>query len=103
VFGALGGFPEIPIMEDVAFARRLRRAGRLTFVHSGLVASGRRWNANGVLRTMLVNWWVTMLFFLHVPPRQLRRIYDSWLVSVEQQRSRDDVIRPGRRSLQKRT
>ena len=103
VFGALGGFPELPIMEDIAFARRLRRAGRLTFVHSGLVASGRRWNANGVLRTMLVNWWVTTLFFLHVPPRQLSRIYDRWLVSIEQGRSRSDLIPSSRKSLQKRT
>src|SRR5579863_3030645 len=80
VFEALGGFPEIPIMEDVSFARRLRRAGRLTFIHSGLVTSGRRWNANGVMRTTLVNLWVAMLFLLRVPPSELRRIYDGWLV-----------------------
>ncbi len=102
VFGALGGFLEIPIMEDIAFARRLRRAGRLTFVPSGLVNSGRRWNANGVLKTTLVNWWVTMLFFLHVPPRQLRRIYDGWLVSGKQHRGISDLTPPGRKSLQKR-
>ena len=102
VFGALGGFPEIPIMEDIALARRLRRAGRLTFVSSGLVASGRRWNANGMLKTTLVNWWVTMLFFLRVPPRQLRRIYDGWLVSGKQRPDRSDLMPPDRKSLQKR-
>ena len=80
VFEALGGFPEIPIMEDVSFARRLRRAGRLTFIRSGLVSSGRRWNANGVVRTSLVKTWATVLFLLRVPPRRIRRIYDSWLV-----------------------
>jgi rSAM/selenodomain-associated transferase 2 len=103
VFEALGGFPEIPIMEDLSFARRLRRAGRLTFIRSGLVTSGRRWNANGVLRTALVNWWVTTLFFLHVPPKQLRRIYDGWLISGKPRRDKSELIPPNQKSLQEQT
>jgi rSAM/selenodomain-associated transferase 2 len=81
VFEALEGFPDVPIMEDVAFVRKLRRAGRLTFIRTGLLTSGRRWNANGVVKTTLVNWWVTFLFFLRVRPRTLRQIYDRWLVT----------------------
>ncbi len=103
VFGAIGGFPEIPMMEDITFARRLRRAGRLTFLPFGLVASGRRWNANGVLRTMLVNWWVTTLFFLGIPPQRLRRIRDSWLVSGKVRRDKSKLVPSNRKSLQKRT
>ena len=103
VFEALGGFPEIPIMEDIAFARRLRRAGRLTFIPSGLVTSGRRWNANGILRTTLVNWWVTALFILHVPPRELRRIHDGWLVSGKPRRDKSELIPPSKKKLQERT
>jgi rSAM/selenodomain-associated transferase 2 len=103
VFEALGGFPEIAIMEDIAFARRLRRAGRLTFIHSGLVTSGRRWNANGVVRTTLVNWWVTALFILRVPPRELRRIHDGWLVSGKPRRNKSELIPPNQKSLQGRT
>lgn len=81
VFEVLGGYPKIPIMEDIAFARRLRRAGRMTFIPSGLITSARRWDANGVLKATLVNWWVTILFFLRVSPHWLRRIYDRWLVN----------------------
>src|SRR5271170_6218539 len=103
VFEALGGFPEIPIMEDLSFARRLRRAGRLTFIRSGLVTSGRRWNANGVVRTTLVKWWVTLLFLLRVPPRQIRHIYDSWLVSGKPRRDKSELIPPNQKSLQERT
>lgn len=103
VFEALGGFSEIPIMEDIAFARQLRRAGRLTFLRSGLVTSGRRWNTNGVLRTALVNWWVTTLFFLRVPPNQLRRIYDGWLVSGKPRRDKSELIPPNQKSLQEQT
>jgi len=90
-------------MEDIAFARRLRRAGRLTFIRSGLVTSGRRWNANGVVRTTLVNWWVTALFILRVPPRELRRIHDGWLVSGKPRRNKSELIPPNQKSLQGRT
>ncbi|HUI08653.1 MAG TPA: TIGR04283 family arsenosugar biosynthesis glycosyltransferase [Verrucomicrobiae bacterium] len=100
VFGALGGFPEVPIMEDVSFVRRLRRAGRLTFLPFGLVTSGRRWNANGVIRTMLVNWWVTTLFVLGMPPRQLCHIRDGWLVSGKVHREPGQRVSARRNSLQ---
>ncbi len=102
VFEVLGGFPKIPIMEDVAFGRRLRRAGRVTFIRSGLVTSGRRWAANGVLKTVLVNWWVTILFSLRVPPRHVRRIYDSWLISGKHRRDKSEIIPPTRKSVEER-
>src|ERR1039457_6352473 len=103
VFEALGGFPEIAILEDIAFARRLRRAGRLTFIRSGLFTSGGLWNAHGVVRTTLVNWWVTALFILHVPPRELRRIHDGWLISGKPRRDKSELIPPNQKSLQEGT
>ena len=77
-------------MEDVALARRLRRAGHLAFIPGGLITSGRRWNANGVVKTTLVNWWVTLLFFLRVSPVTLRRNYDRWLVSGHVRRDKSE-------------
>ena len=103
VFEALGGFPEIPIMEDIAFTRRLRRAGRLTFIHSGLETNERRWSISGVVRTTLVNWWVTILFFLHVPPSELRRIYDGWLDFSKPTPERGEQVAPKKKRLQERT
>lgn len=86
VFELLGRFPEIPILEDVAFVRRLRRAGRLTFLRSGLLTSARRWEVQGPLKTALVNAWVSFLFTLRIPPRHLRRIHDGWLGAGNQAR-----------------
>ncbi len=100
VFEALEGFPDVPIMEDISFVLRLRQAGRLTFIRTGLITSGRRWNANGVVKTTLVNWWVTVLFFLRVPPRTLRRSYDRWLVSGRTRRDKSKLIPPNQKSLQ---
>lgn len=100
VFEVLGGYSNIAIMEDVAFARRLRRAGRLAFISQGLLTSGRRWNANGVVKTTLVNWWVTLLFFLRVPPLKLRRTYNKWLVSGKPRRDKSALIPPNQKTLQ---
>jgi rSAM/selenodomain-associated transferase 2 len=101
VFEVLGGYPDIPIMEDIGLARRLRRAGRLTFIRSGLVTSARRWEANGLLKTTLVNWWVTFLFFLGVRPTQLRRIFDGWLLSGHPLRGKSETVLPPPRSLRR--
>lgn len=100
VFEEVGGYPEVPFKEDVIFARRLRRAGRLTFLRTGLVTSARRWVANGVLKTTLVNWWVTFLSFLQISPRQLRRIYDFWLWRGVTRPDKSDSVPPNPRRLQ---
>ncbi len=94
VFNMIEGFPEQPIMEDLAFVRKLRRAGRLTFLETGLLTSARRWRANGVLKTTLVNWWVAFLYFLHIPPRELRRIYDKWLVREQPRGPKTVLLKP---------
>jgi rSAM/selenodomain-associated transferase 2 len=100
VFEALECFPELPIMEDLAFGRQLRRAGRLSFISDGLVTSGRRWDANGAVKTTLVNWWVTLLFLLRVPPWTLRRAYDRWLVSGHARPGKAKLVPPSERKLQ---
>jgi rSAM/selenodomain-associated transferase 2 len=94
VFEALEGFPEISMLEDLAFARKLRRSGRLTFISTGLITSGRRWKANGVLKTALVNGWVGFLFLLGVQPRRLRRLHDRWLVRGQTRRDQNQLLPP---------
>jgi len=83
VFQRVGGFPDAPILEGMAFGRRLRNAGRLTFIREGLVASAHRWNTHGPIKTMLVDTWLNVLAAIGVPARQLRRVYDSWMRGPE--------------------
>ncbi len=75
VFAALGGFPELEIMEDYALVRALRRAGRTVCLPGPALTSGRRWRALGVPRTVAS--WVAIrwLFLAGVPPRRLARMY----------------------------
>ena len=75
VFVALGGYRELPLMEDVDLVRCLRRAGRL--YHSALpaVTSARRWEADGWLRRSSENLLLVVLFFLGVSPEWLAQRY----------------------------
>ena len=75
IFEAIGGFPDIPIMEDVAFSRRLKQAGQVAALRSCVMTSGRRWERHGAIRTILLMWWLRLLFHLGVSPDRLNRLY----------------------------
>jgi rSAM/selenodomain-associated transferase 2 len=75
VFDRLGGFAEIAICEDVDFARRLRRAGRIACLRTRVITSARRWRRYGVIRTILRMWAIKSLFLLGVSPAWLKRHY----------------------------
>jgi rSAM/selenodomain-associated transferase 2 len=75
VFETIGGFPPVPLMEDVAFSRALRRAGRIACVRARATTSARRWQRHGVLRTIALMWALRALYAAGVPPHVLRRLY----------------------------
>lgn len=75
VFEDLGGFPDIPIMEDIALSRALKKKGRVACLRSRVVTSGRRWEKEGVWRTILRMWLLRLLFLAGVSPFRLRRFY----------------------------
>jgi hypothetical protein len=81
VFEAMGGYTRLVIMEDVDFVKRLRRHGRLAVLTARAITSDRRWVANGVLRTTLVNYTAATLYALGVSPERIRRFYDRRLSS----------------------
>ena len=71
-----GGYPEIPLMEDIELSARLRRlAGRPACLPERVSVSARRWHARGPLRTILLMWALRAMHFLGVPPRRLHAIY----------------------------
>jgi len=76
-FEEMGGFAELPIMEDYEFAVRLRRRGRIVTVWEAALTSGRRWRALGVLRTTLRNQWMLAGYHLGVTPEKLARCYQE--------------------------
>lgn len=74
-FQACGGFPDLPIMEDVVMVRRLRKTGRIVTVPEQIRTSSRRWERLGILRTTLINQAIVAGFLLGVPAARLTRWY----------------------------
>jgi rSAM/selenodomain-associated transferase 2 len=73
---AFPGFPEIPLMEDVALSKQLKRCGAPACLRERVVTSGRRWESRGVLRTIVLMWRLRLLYFLGVSPERLARRYE---------------------------
>lgn len=74
VFRRLGGYRDFPIMEDLEFARRLRREGRIVRVRRAVEVSGRRWEKNLVGNFLKLK-TLPLLFRLGVAPERLARFY----------------------------
>ena len=74
-FEAVGGFPEIGLMEDVFVSAALRRLGRPALVGATISVSPRRWKRKGLIRQTLTNWTLTFLASIGVPPNVLARFY----------------------------
>jgi len=72
---AFGGFPEIALMEDVAFCKAMKRRARPACLRETVLTSGRRWESRGVLRTIVLMWRLRLMFFLGARPDDLARIY----------------------------
>ena len=75
IYDALGGFPDIPLMEDVEFSRRLKRQGRLACLKLRVTTSARKWQQEGAVRTILLMWTLRFLYFAGVQPARLHRWY----------------------------
>jgi rSAM/selenodomain-associated transferase 2 len=74
-FRAAGGFPQIPLMEDIALSKTLKRRSRPLCLRTRATTSGRRWETHGVLRTILLMWRLRLAYFLGADPAHLARQY----------------------------
>ena len=75
-FRALGGFQDVPIMEDVELMQRIkRRGGKIKIIPELVLTSPRRWQKEGVVFCTLRNWLLVSLFLLGVKPESLARFY----------------------------
>ncbi len=75
-FRAMGGFSEIPLMEDVDLMRRIKKRGdAIAIVPDRVVTSPRRWEKEGILYGTLRNWLLIMLYYLGISPKRLAKYY----------------------------
>ena len=74
-YRALGGFRDWPILEDLDFARRLKRLGRVALIAEPVTTAARRFLDGGVVRTVTINWAIWALYFAGMSPHRLVKLY----------------------------
>jgi rSAM/selenodomain-associated transferase 2 len=72
---AFRGYPEIALMEDIAYSRSMKRTSPPACLSERVLTSGRRWERNGVIRTLLLMWGLRLAYFLGASPDELARRY----------------------------
>lgn len=74
-FDTVGGFPDQPLMEDIELSKRLKRLGKPACLRGPAVTSGRRWQARGVWRTILLMWRLRWAYWLGISAETLAERY----------------------------
>lgn len=74
-FHKMGGFPDIPLLEDIALTKKLRREAQAIRIRTPVTTSARRWETRGFLRTITLMWLIRFLFWVGVSPGTLARLY----------------------------
>jgi len=76
VFQRLGGYKEIPIMEDYDFYKRLTRQGKIILIRTPVVSSARRFVRNGILKQLFINKLVIIAYWFGTDIRTIKRFYE---------------------------
>jgi len=75
IFKRHQGYADIPLMEDIELSRRLKKLSYPARCTSRITTSSRRWERNGIIRTILLMWYLRLAFALGVNPVQLKKLY----------------------------
>ena len=74
-FQSIGGFPSLALMEDIALSKLLRRIAKPCIWHDPVITSSRRWERNGIVKTIVLMWSLRLLYVCGVAPETLQRLY----------------------------
>jgi rSAM/selenodomain-associated transferase 2 len=77
IFEQMGGFADMPLMEDIDFSRRLKRKGATAALTATVTISFRRWERHGPLRTILLMWALRFLYWIGISPSHLVEWYKA--------------------------
>ncbi len=76
IFEKVGGFADIPLMEDVRLSKDLCvQTGRPLCLRERVSSSSRRWEKHGIVRTVVLMWWLRLAYVMGVDPERLHRRY----------------------------
>ena len=75
IFEQLGCYETIPLMEDIELSKKLKKISRPICINTPLITSSRRWEQQGIVRTVLLMWYLRLAYFLGTPSEKLARCY----------------------------
>jgi rSAM/selenodomain-associated transferase 2 len=75
IFKSVGGFANLPIMEDFELVQRLKSRGKIAIAPADVITSSRRWQKLGVWQTTLINQLIIIGYYLKIPPYKLNKFY----------------------------
>lgn len=76
LFYKVGGYPEIALMEDIAISSRLLNYSKPVCIEAAVISSSRRWEKNGIIKTIIKMWLLRLLYFLRYDTNRLVRFYE---------------------------
>lgn len=79
-FELLGGFADLPIMEDFNFVQRAKKKGKVAIANAQVITSARRWQQLGIIKTTIINQLVIIGYYLKVSPERLKQFYNSAII-----------------------
>lgn len=77
LFQQVGGFADLPLMEDIHLSKTLRKIQPPTVLSGPVITSARRWQQRGIIRTILLMWRLRLLYWLGVPAQRLQKSYET--------------------------
>ena len=75
IYNKVEGIPDIPLMEDIAFSKRLLKVHKPVCLKERVITSSRRWEKNGIIKTVVFMWILRLSYFFRVKPEILHKIY----------------------------
>jgi rSAM/selenodomain-associated transferase 2 len=76
LFDRVNGFPDIPLMEDIAVCKKLKTISSPVCISARVITSSRRWESRGAIKTILLMWKLRMQYAMGVPPEKLANQYE---------------------------
>lgn len=77
IFFKLSGFPQVPIMEDVLFSKKLKKIGKTVVLPDKIIVSARRWERKGIIKTTLRYNLINLAFKIGVPSQKISLLYED--------------------------
>jgi len=74
-FESLNGYPQIPLMEDIAICKMARCHAKPAIIESVIISSSRRWQDKGIFKTVILMWSLRLAYWLGVDPGRLYKLY----------------------------